>query len=550
MDQIAGMSDNIAELTQGTDNWWQGAVIYQVYLRSFQDSDNDGVGDLQGLIDRLPYIRTLGVDAIWISPFFRSPMHDFGYDVADYRDVDPQFGTLATFDRLLASAHMLGLKVLIDLVISHTSDLHDWFIESRSSRDNPKADWYVWADARPDGTPPNNWLSVFGGSAWEWEGARGQYYLHNFLVSQPDLNFHNPDVQTEMLATARFWLERGVDGFRLDTVNFFFCDRQLRSNPPLAVEDRSADIAPSVNPYNFQDHIFDKNQPENIGFLRSLRSVLDAFHGRMAMGEVGDAQRGLEIMGQYTAGDDLLHSCYAFDLLSGERITAQRVYDVLNRFLATAPESWATWTCSNHDVVRHATRWGLSAAALRAVATLLMCLRGSVCLFQGEELGLTEAQVAREDIRDPYGIRFWPRFPGRDGCRTPMVWENDSAHAGFSDTTPWLPVSPVHLPLAAAAQEQDPDSLLHHYRRVIALRNEWTELRHGELQHLRADRQILSFQRTRCGKRLFCAFNLDDGAQEIALPDGKWSPVFGVSRLRQPDRVRLQGWDVIVAQDG
>ncbi len=550
MDQVTGISDRIAELTPGADDWWRGAVIYQVYLRSFQDSDDDGIGDLQGLIDRLPYIRALGVDAIWIAPFFKSPMHDFGYDVADYRDVDPDFGTLSTFDRLLTGAHALGLKVLIDLVVSHTSEMHNWFIESRSSKDNPKADWYVWADAQPDGAPPNNWLSVFGGSAWEWEGARGQYYLHNFLISQPDLNFHNPDVRREVLDTVRFWLRRGVDGFRLDTVNFYFCDRQLRSNPPLPVEDRSADVAPSVNPYNFQDHIFDKNQPENIAFLRALRSVLDEFHGRMAMGEVGDAQRGLEIMGQYTDGDDLLHSCYAFDLLSGEPVTAPRVREILQRFLSIAPESWATWTFSNHDVVRHATRWGLSEAALRAVATLLMCLRGSVCLYQGEELGLTEAQLLREDIRDPYGIRFWPRFQGRDGCRTPMVWESEIEHGGFSGTAPWLPVSAAHLPLAAAAQEQNSDSLLHHYRRAIGLRVGWPVLRFGDLRHLRADGQILSFQRRHGGARLFCAFNLGDGAQEAALPEGQWTPVFGVNRLRQPGRVRLNGWDAIVAHDG
>jgi alpha-glucosidase len=252
-------------------DWWRGAVIYQIYPRSFQDSNHDGMGDLAGIIHRLHHVAELGVDAIWISPFFRSPMLDFGYDVSDYRDVDPMFGTLGDFDALIHRAHELGLKVLIDLVLSHTSNQHAWFQESVSSRENPKSDWYVWADAKPDGSPPNNWLSIFGGSAWEWSGDRMQYYLHNFLKEQPDLNLHNPDVQDEILAVARFWLDRGVDGFRLDTINFYFHDKELRDNPALAPEKRNATIAPEVNPYNWQDHLYDKNQPENLEFLRRLR---------------------------------------------------------------------------------------------------------------------------------------------------------------------------------------------------------------------------------------------------------------------------------------
>ena len=400
-------------------DWWRGAVIYQIYPRSFQDDTGDGIGDLRGITRRLPYIASLGVDAIWISPFFTSPMKDFGYDVSDYCDVDPMFGTLADFDALVHAAHVHGLKVMIDLVLSHSSDQHPWFGESRADRYNDKANWYVWADAKPDGTPPNNWLSIFGGSAWSWDARRCQYYLHNFLVSQPDLNFHEPKVQDALLDVARFWLERGVDGFRLDTINFYTHDAQLRDNPPLPVEARNASIAPAVNPYNHQEHLYDKNRPETLEFLRKLRALMDPY-GAAAVGEVGDAQRGLEIMGEYTAGDDLVQMCYAFELLSGEQPDAAHVAEVMDHVARVASDGWACWAYSNHDVVRHATRWNLTEDAQRLFATLLMCLRGSACIYQGEELGLTEASVAFDDLQDPYGIEFWPEFKGRDGCRTPM----------------------------------------------------------------------------------------------------------------------------------
>ena len=260
-----------APLTETAKDWWRGAVIYQIYPRSFQDSNNDGIGDLAGIVQRLPYIASLGVDAIWISPFFTSPMKDYGYDVSDYCDVDPMFGQLSDFDAVIETAHRLGIRVMIDLVLSHTSDQHPWFKESRASRENARADWYVWADPKPDGTPPNNWLSIFGGSAWHWDARREQYYLHNFLVSQPDLNLHSPAVQDALLDVARFWLNRGVDGFRLDTINFYFHDQKLRDNPALPPERRNASIAPSVNPYNHQEHLYDKNRPENLAFLRRLR---------------------------------------------------------------------------------------------------------------------------------------------------------------------------------------------------------------------------------------------------------------------------------------
>ncbi len=506
-------------------DWWRGAVIYQIYPRSYQDSNGDGVGDLLGIVRRMPYIAALGVDAIWISPFFTSPMKDFGYDVSDYCDVDPMFGSLADFDAVVETAHAMGLKVMIDLVLSHTSDQHPWFVESRASRDNPRSNWYVWADAKPDGTPPNNWLSIFGGSAWQWDSRRLQYYMHNFLREQPDLNFHEPQVQDALLDVARFWLERGVDGFRLDTINFYVCDKELRDNPALPVEDRNATIAPSVNPYNWQDHLYDKNRPENLDFLRKLRAVMDPYNAA-AVGEVGDAQRGLEILGQYTAGDDLMQMCYAFELLSGTRPTAARVAQVLGDFEQAAPDGWATWAFSNHDVARHASRWQLGGPAQRAFATLMMFLRGSACIYQGEELGLPEADVAFDDLQDPYGIEFWPEYKGRDGCRTPMAWERDNAQAGFSTAArTWLPVASEHIGLAVAAAEEDPGALLHHYRRAIGFRHALPALRKGTIEDLTVDGDVLSFLRRHEGETVYFALNMSEEPATIVPPSGHWAAV-------------------------
>ena len=511
---------NVKRLEKDPD-WWRGAVIYQIYPRSFQDSNGDGIGDLAGIVQRLPHIASLGAEAIWISPFFTSPMKDFGYDVSNYCDVDPMFGTLADFDAVIAASHQLGLKVMIDLVLSHTSDQHPWFQQSRAARSNPKADWYVWADPKPDGTPPNNWLSIFGGPGWHWDARREQYYQHNFLTSQPDLNFHNPDVQDALLDVARFWLERGVDGFRLDTINFYFCDKLLRDNPGLPKDQRNASTAPAVNPYNHQLHIYDKNQPENLGFLRRLRAVMNPY-GAAAVGEVGDSQRGLEIMGEYTSGNDLMQMCYAFEFLSPEPLTAPFIVETFDRLSKAAPDGWACWAFSNHDVVRHISRWNLSDAAARAHLLTLLTLRGSVCLYQGEELGLTEANVAFEDLQDPYGIEFWPEFKGRDGCRTPMVWQSDNGNGGFSTGKTWLPVDPAHLSRAVAAQEADPAALLQFYRKALALRAAHPCLRKGEQTGMTATGPVLQFQRQDGAETLWVAVNLSDAPASVTAPEGTW----------------------------
>ncbi len=498
-------------------DWWRGAVIYQVYPRSFQDSDGDGIGDLPGITERLDYIARLGVDAVWLSPISPSPMADMGYDVSDYRDIEPLFGTLSDFDTLLARAHALGLKVMLDQVISHSSERHPWFVESRSSRNNPKADWYVWADPRPDGAPPNRWLSIFGGPAWQWDSGRRQYYLHNFLTEQPDLNFHNPAVQDAMLDVLRFWLDRGVDGFRFDTVNYYFHDRKLRSNPPASREVRE----PDVNPYYMQDHVFDKNRPENIAFLKRIRALMDHYTDRTTVGEVGElGAKAVKLMADYTRGPRRLHMAYSFGMLS-DAFDAKHFRKSIKDFFKSAPDGWPCWSFSNHDVTRHVTRWAAHArdpqALARQTAALLLSLPGSVCLYQGEELGLPEAELEFEDLTDPSGIRFWPEYKGRDGCRTPMPWDGGNAASGFSTGRPWLPMKPAQASRHAAGQETDPDSTLAFYRRMLAWRRSRRVMREGGIRFLAADEPVLAFLRQGPDETVGCVFNLSRDPVEASL---------------------------------
>lgn len=496
-------------------DWWRGSVTYQVYPRSFQDSDGDGIGDLAGITRRLDHIAGLGVDAIWLSPIFPSPMDDMGYDVSDYTAIDPLFGTLADFDALLQRAHGLGLKVIIDQVLSHSSSEHPFFKESRSSRDNPKADWYVWADPNPDGSPPNNWLSVFGGSAWEWNAHRRQYYLHNFLVSQPDFNFHNPEVQDWLLEQMRFWLERGVDGFRLDTVNFYFHDAELRSNPP----NPANALRPAVNPYEMQDHRFSKTQGENIGFLLRMRALLDEYEGRTMVGEVGEDLRGLEIMAEYTSGPERLHMAYTFEMLK-KHFTAAHFRHQIESFHEAAPEGWPCWAFSNHDVIRHVTRWaehGAQDDLARLAAGMLLSFEGSVCLYQGEELGQTETDVLYDELTDPPAFTFWPDYKGRDGCRTPMVWDG-SANGGFTEGKPWLPVKPPQLARNVAAQEGVAGSVLETYRELLAFRKANRVLVAGRSRFLDLPEPVLGFVRDLDGEALACVFNLGRAPVSVTVP--------------------------------
>lgn len=507
---------------QGTRRaeWWRGASIYQIYPRSFQDTNGDGVGDLPGITAHLPYIADLGIEAIWISPFFTSPMRDFGYDVSDYRNVDPIFGNLADFDELVAKAHALGLKVLIDQVLSHSSDQHPWFKESRSNRTNARSDWYVWADPRPDGTPPSNWQSVFGGAAWGWEPRRRQYFLHNFLESQPDLNFHCQAVQDQMLEECRFWLERGVDGFRFDACNFHFHDPQLRNNPPARGKALEVSSVRPGNPYGMQLHRFDKTRPENLPFLRRLRELLDAY-GAVSVGEVGD-EDSLVTMAEYTGGGDKLHMAYGMHLLTDE-FSVARIRGAVEAFEKRVKQGggWACWSLSNHDCARVVSRWGNGTqdpAFPKVLLAMLGSLRGTFCVYQGEELGLTEAVVPKNRLTDPYGIAFWPDFKGRDGCRTPIPWTPEAPFGGFSGVDSWLPMPEEHLARAVSLQAQAPGSVLGFYRTFLAWRRRQPALREGSITFPRAPEPLLVLRRESPGQSILAVFNLGPVPAEFTLP--------------------------------
>ena len=530
---------------QPDKNWWRGAVIYQIYPRSFADSNGDGIGDLPGVTAHLDYVADLGVDAIWLSPFFKSPMKDFGYDVEDYCAVDPIFGTLKDFDRLVAKAHMLGLRVMIDQVISHTADTHPWFAASRKDKGNAKADWYVWVDAKPDGTPPNNWLSVFGGTAWQWDARRRQYYLHNFLTSQPDLNFHNPAVRKAILQTVKFWLDRGVDGFRHDTINYYIHDAALRDNPP-APPGGMVDM-PDVNPYGRQQHLYDKSRPENVGVLRELRALFDTYPAIAAVGEVGAGADTNRIIAEYTSGGDKFHMCYGFDLL-GLTGGAGAVRKAVEGFESVGKDSWICWALSNHDVKRLVSRWGQEkhADAFTAVAlAMLLSLRGSSCLYQGEELGLPEADVPYEALQDPYGVTFWPEFKGRDGCRTPMPW-TAARGAGFSAAKhTWLPIPKAHRERAASRQAKDAASALARTRAFLHWRKTQIPLIHGDIAFHDAPEPVLAFTRAHAGRRVLCVFNLGAKSARFDLPAGVAATLLdghGFAAKRRGDAVALPGF--------
>jgi len=529
-------------------DWWRGAVIYQIYLRSFTDSDGDGTGDLPGVINRLDYLAELGVDAVWISPFFKSPMKDFGYDVSDYRQVDPIFGTLEDFDRLVSQAHRHGIRVIIDQVLSHTSDQHPWFQASRQDQTNDKSDWYVWADPKPDGSPPNNWLSIFGGPAWQWEPRRGQYYLHNFLVSQPDLNFHSPAVVAQTLEEVEFWLKRGVDGLRLDAINFCFHDPLLRDNPPKPAQQRKGRGYTADNPYAYQFHVYDNTRPENLDFLESLRRLVDRYPPVITLGEVS-SEDPLVTTVQYTSGSKRLHMAYNFELLVDTFSTAH-IRNVIQTLEAKAVDCWPCWAIGNHDVARVATRWwGSNALVPRAklLNAFLFSLKGTVCSYQGEELGLQEADLPREALQDPYGIAFWPAFKGRDGCRTPLPWTEQDAACGFSSAKPWLPIPAQHRASAVSRQQADQDSVLNAYRTFLRWRRQHPTLRHGGIRFIDSPPDTLCFIRDYAGRSLLACFNFSLSACSVQLP--------GLGQLEELDghgftRSRLSQGSVEIARLG
>jgi len=441
---------------------WKNKVIYQIYPRSFQDTTGNGIGDLNGITSRADYISELGVDYIWISPFFESPQKDFGYDVSNYRKVDKIFGTNDDFKRLIDVFHKKNIGVITDLVLSHTSDEHEWFKESKKSKQGKFSDWYVWQDG-VKGKPPNNWLSVFGGSSWQWNEQRNQFFLHNFLTSQPDLNFHNSEVQDQMLGEIEYWLDFGVDGFRFDVINFLFHDEELRNNPP-----KDKDLVRPLgfnkdNPYGLQVHKFDNTRPETLNYLTRIRALLDKYDA-ISVGEIV-ADDPLEIIGEYT-NENRLHMAYCFEFLS-EDFDFNETDNIVNKFFANNSQAWPCWSYSNHDSKRIASRINKDP---KTIMKKLLSLNGNICIYQGEELGLTESIIEYNDLQDPFGKNFWPEFKGRDGCRTPMPWNSNEINLGFSNSNPWLPVNNEYAQKSINIQSKDTDSMLNFTKEQIQKR--------------------------------------------------------------------------------
>ena len=493
--------------------WWQGAVVYQVYVRSFCDSNGDGQGDLAGLTGKLDYIKALGVDAIWLSPIHPSPNRDWGYDVSDYEDVHPDYGTLADFDRLVAEAHARGLKVLLDEVLCHTSDEHAWFQDSM--RRGAKSDWYVWADPKEDGTAPNNWLSAFGGPAWSYQPARRQHYHHKFLRQQPKLNWTNREVRDAGLKVLDFWLARGADGYRLDVANAYLHDTALRDNPPVPLAERTDLNWAAAD--ELQQHLFDCNLPENLLVLEQIRRTVEAHGDRFVFGEFSE---GYERAGAYAAPDEGLHGGYTFYMLR-QSLLAPGFVTGNYALLAGHPRHWPVVAFCNHDITRTVSRFGGAPegdpALAKMLLALLLSIKGTVCLYQGEELGLTEVDLKRDQLRDPVGDLYYPVFKGRDGCRTPMPWQADAPNYGFSVGTPWLPVGPAHRGLAVSAQEADESSTLSYARAFLAARKTLPVLRTGEMKFVAAPTPLLVFSRNSDSERLLCVFNLSRGPVTFEL---------------------------------
>jgi alpha-glucosidase len=478
--------------------WWRSAAIYQIYPRSFLDSNGDGVGDLQGARSRLEHLRWLGVDAVWLSPFYRSPMRDFGYDVSDYCDVDPLFGTLDDFDSFVAEAHAKGIRVLVDLVPNHTSDQHPWFVESRASRDNPKRDWYVWRDGTPD-RPPNNWTaSLTNGPAWTWDEKTEQWYLHLFLPEQPDLNWANPEVEAAMHDVMRFWLDRGVDGFRIDVTHALGKDPRLPDDPPQLVGVPHSSV---------------HDDPRTHAILRRLRRLVDGYPGeRMLVGEVYLLDTSL-VAAYYGQGDEL-HLSFNFPPLFAPWDASAWRDEIARAEAEFGPRgAWPTWVLSNHDNVRHRTRYGSEARA-RAAAVLLLTLRGTPFLYAGEELGLEDALVPPERVVD---------LGGRDGCRAPLPWDATPAH-GWATTDPWLPWPPHPETSNAEVERLDASSMLHLYRRLLRARRASPALTGGDIELLAAPEGVLAYERRQAGDRRLVVVNFSDEAVAFPLgPGPSWT---------------------------
>ncbi|HEY2071915.1 MAG TPA: alpha-glucosidase family protein [Rhizomicrobium sp.] len=492
-----------------TEPWWRGAVIYQIYIRSFADANGDGQGDFAGVISKLDYLASLGIDAIWLSPIHPSPNRDWGYDVSDYDGVHRDYGTDADFDRLLAEAHARGLKVITDEVLAHTSDEHAWFLDSLKRGE--KSDWYVWRDPQEDGTVPNNWLSAFAGPAWAYQPMRRQYYHHKFLRQQPKLNWRNDDARNAALGVLDRWLARGVDGFRLDVANAYLHDDSLTDNPPVPESERNSHSW--MHAPNLQHHWHDSNLAEEIEALDTIRRTVDRYPDRFVMGEFSEDP---ERCGCFAPPDKGLHSGYSFPLLEARRLGPEFIRKHF-AMLAKHPGHWPSVAFSNHDVMRTLTRFGgadASPALAKMMLTLLFALKGTALIYQGEELGLPQASLRRDQLKDPVGDLYYPYSGGRDGCRTPMPWDSSAPNLGFSSGTPWLPASPSHRALAVDAQEADGQSTLHYVRALLALRKESKALRLGKIEFIDAPPPVLAFTRSFEGEDVLCVFNMSSEPAE------------------------------------
>ena len=512
--------------------WWRDGVIYQIYPRSFADSNNDGIGDLKGIICKLDYLADLGVDALWLSPINPSPDKDFGYDVADYFDIDPKYGTLADFDLLLQEAHKHNLHLILDLVLNHTSDQNKWFQESKSSTDNPYRDWYIWRSA-PEGKLPNNWQSVFGGPGWQYDEKTAQYYFHMFVKEQPDLNWRNPEVYQKMLEVFKFWLERGVDGFRLDVFNEYFKDAQFRNNPP----------ALGIRPFDCQQHIYDVSQPEMFTTLKDIRALLDRYPERYAVGETFLAST--EQAAAYI-GPEKLHAGFDFTFLTSPW-NPKRFLTVINKWDSLlSAEGWPNYVLNNHDQPRSASRYGQGGddERLKVAAAMLLTLRGTPFLYYGEEIGMRNVHLRRNELQDPVGIRYWPVPVGRDGCRSPMQWDA-SENAGFGKSKPWLKIHPNYLKRNVKAQINDEHSLFNFYKRLLAIRKATPALQKGSFIPLTYEpRRLLAYLRQDAEQTVLVVLNF--GKRKVRLAVGPelrgkdWQLLFSNKREQVP--VITNGW--------
>ena len=488
--------------------WWERGIIYQIYPRSFMDSNGDGVGDLVGIRSKLDYLQWLGVDAIWISPIYPSPMADFGYDISNYTDIDPIFGTLNDFDALLADAHDRGLKVLLDYVPNHTSDQHPWFLDSRSSRDSEKRNWYIWRDPKPSGGPPNNWLSNFGGGAWEWDEKTGQYYYHAFLKEQPDLNWRNPEVQGTMLKVLRFWLDRGVDGFRVDVMHHLAKDTQFRDNPP------NPEWRPGMSPYRELLTTYSADLPEVQEVVAKLRNVLDNYDDRMMVGEIYLPVERL--MAYYGASGKGAHLPFNFQLI---RLpwNAREIATAVERYEALLPSyAWPNWVLGNHDKSRVATRVG--PAQSRVAAMLLLTLRGTPTMYYGDEIGMQDVPIPVAQVQDPFEKNVPGLGLGRDPERTPMQWSGGE-HAGFTTGKPWLPIAGDHQTINVALERDSPTSILTLYRRLIELRRTEPALSVGDFAPLPLRGDLMAYIRKTDQRRLLVVLNLGAKPQNFSIAD-------------------------------